>query len=220
MAVLFALSDRLADAAPEGPVLRAGDAVGRGDHAAADADLLGETGGEEGLYGIRAADQLAARLLLLRARDARRDHARCWCARALALGPDPARDPRRRGDLPGGRHQRDLLQDRLARDQRRLRRRSAARSTPTTSCRWARSCSRWSPRSPSSPWSTSAAWRASTAPVGGAILLTLLTELLRNFGEWRLLIYSLRADPDPVLPARRPDRADVAARCARVGRRA
>ncbi len=28
-------------------------------------------------------------------------------------------------------------------------------------------------------------------PVGGAILLVLLTELLRNFGEWRLMIYSL-----------------------------
>jgi branched-chain amino acid transport system permease protein len=27
-------------------------------------------------------------------------------------------------------------------------------------------------------------------PVGGAILLVLLTELLRNFGEWRLMIYS------------------------------
>jgi branched-chain amino acid transport system permease protein len=27
--------------------------------------------------------------------------------------------------------------------------------------------------------------------VGGAVLLTLLTELLRDFGEWRLLIYSL-----------------------------
>ena len=27
-------------------------------------------------------------------------------------------------------------------------------------------------------------------PVGGAILLVLLTELLRDFGEWRLLIYS------------------------------
>jgi branched-chain amino acid transport system permease protein len=27
--------------------------------------------------------------------------------------------------------------------------------------------------------------------VGGAILLTLLTELLRDFGEWRLLVYSL-----------------------------
>jgi branched-chain amino acid transport system permease protein len=26
--------------------------------------------------------------------------------------------------------------------------------------------------------------------VGGAILLVLLTELLRNFGEWRLMIYS------------------------------
>ncbi len=28
-------------------------------------------------------------------------------------------------------------------------------------------------------------------PVGGAILLVLLTELLRNFGEWRLMIYSI-----------------------------
>lgn len=28
-------------------------------------------------------------------------------------------------------------------------------------------------------------------PVGGALLLVLMTELLRNFGEWRLLIYSL-----------------------------
>ena len=28
-------------------------------------------------------------------------------------------------------------------------------------------------------------------PVGGAILLVLLTELLRGFGEWRLMIYSL-----------------------------
>ncbi len=28
-------------------------------------------------------------------------------------------------------------------------------------------------------------------PVGGAILLVLLTELLRNFGEWRLMVYSL-----------------------------
>jgi branched-chain amino acid transport system permease protein len=28
-------------------------------------------------------------------------------------------------------------------------------------------------------------------PVGGALLLTLLTEGLRNFGEWRLMIYSL-----------------------------
>src|SRR5262249_40487123 len=28
-------------------------------------------------------------------------------------------------------------------------------------------------------------------PVGGAILLVLLTELLRTFGEWRLMIYSL-----------------------------
>lgn len=27
-------------------------------------------------------------------------------------------------------------------------------------------------------------------PVGGAILLVLLTELLRNFGEWRLMVYS------------------------------
>ena len=27
-------------------------------------------------------------------------------------------------------------------------------------------------------------------PVGGAILLVLMTELLRNFGEWRLMIYS------------------------------
>ncbi len=27
--------------------------------------------------------------------------------------------------------------------------------------------------------------------VGGAVLLTLLTELLRDFGEWRLLVYSL-----------------------------
>ena len=27
--------------------------------------------------------------------------------------------------------------------------------------------------------------------VGGALLLTLMTELLRNFGEWRLMIYSL-----------------------------
>jgi branched-chain amino acid transport system permease protein len=27
-------------------------------------------------------------------------------------------------------------------------------------------------------------------PVGGAILLVLLTELLRDFGEWRLMIYS------------------------------
>ncbi len=27
-------------------------------------------------------------------------------------------------------------------------------------------------------------------PVGGAILLTLMTELLRDFGEWRLMIYS------------------------------
>ena len=28
-------------------------------------------------------------------------------------------------------------------------------------------------------------------PVGGALLLTLMTEGLRNFGEWRLMIYSL-----------------------------
>jgi branched-chain amino acid transport system permease protein len=28
-------------------------------------------------------------------------------------------------------------------------------------------------------------------PVGGALLLTLMTELLRDFGEWRLMIYSL-----------------------------
>src|SRR5690606_668932 len=28
-------------------------------------------------------------------------------------------------------------------------------------------------------------------PVGGAILLVLLTELLRDFGEWRLMIYSV-----------------------------
>jgi branched-chain amino acid transport system permease protein len=28
-------------------------------------------------------------------------------------------------------------------------------------------------------------------PVGGAILLTLMTELLRHFGEWRLMVYSL-----------------------------
>lgn len=27
-------------------------------------------------------------------------------------------------------------------------------------------------------------------PVGGAILLVLMTELLRNFGEWRLMVYS------------------------------
>jgi branched-chain amino acid transport system permease protein len=27
--------------------------------------------------------------------------------------------------------------------------------------------------------------------VGGALLLTVLTEGLRNFGEWRLMIYSL-----------------------------
>ena len=27
--------------------------------------------------------------------------------------------------------------------------------------------------------------------VGGALLLTLMTELLRDFGEWRLMIYSL-----------------------------
>ncbi|MGZ5748205.1 MAG: branched-chain amino acid ABC transporter permease, partial [Caldimonas sp.] len=28
-------------------------------------------------------------------------------------------------------------------------------------------------------------------PVGGAILLVLLTELLRHFGEWRLMVYSI-----------------------------
>ena len=28
-------------------------------------------------------------------------------------------------------------------------------------------------------------------PVGGALLLTLMTEGLRNFGEWRLMVYSL-----------------------------
>lgn len=28
-------------------------------------------------------------------------------------------------------------------------------------------------------------------PVGGALLLTLMTEGLRNFGEWRLMIYSV-----------------------------
>jgi branched-chain amino acid transport system permease protein len=28
-------------------------------------------------------------------------------------------------------------------------------------------------------------------PIGGALLLTLMTELLRNFGEWRLMVYSL-----------------------------
>ena len=28
-------------------------------------------------------------------------------------------------------------------------------------------------------------------PVGGALLLTLLTEGLRNFGEWRLMVYSV-----------------------------
>ena len=41
-------------------------------------------------------------------------------------------------------------------------------------------------------------------PVRGAILLTLLTEMLRGFGEYRLL--DLHADPDahPVLPAQRP----------------
>jgi branched-chain amino acid transport system permease protein len=27
--------------------------------------------------------------------------------------------------------------------------------------------------------------------VGGALLLTLMTELLRNFGEWRLMVYSV-----------------------------
>ena len=42
MAVALRAADRPADAAPQGPVLRAGDALGLGDHAAADADLLGE----------------------------------------------------------------------------------------------------------------------------------------------------------------------------------
>lgn len=28
-------------------------------------------------------------------------------------------------------------------------------------------------------------------PIGGALLLTLMTELLRNFGEWRLMVYSV-----------------------------
>jgi branched-chain amino acid transport system permease protein len=28
-------------------------------------------------------------------------------------------------------------------------------------------------------------------PVGGALLLTLLTEGLRNVGEWRLMVYSV-----------------------------
>ena len=28
-------------------------------------------------------------------------------------------------------------------------------------------------------------------PVGGAILLIVMTELLREFGEWRLMIYSV-----------------------------
>ena len=27
--------------------------------------------------------------------------------------------------------------------------------------------------------------------IGGALLLTLMTELLRNFGEWRLMVYSV-----------------------------
>jgi len=27
--------------------------------------------------------------------------------------------------------------------------------------------------------------------VGGALLLTLMTEMLRNFGEWRLMVYSV-----------------------------
>jgi branched-chain amino acid transport system permease protein len=27
-------------------------------------------------------------------------------------------------------------------------------------------------------------------PVGGAVLLVLMTELLRRFGEWRLMVYS------------------------------
>ena len=35
---------------------------------------------------------------------------------------------------------------------------------------------------------------ASTGPPCGAILLMLLTEMLRSFGEWRLLIYTLSAD--------------------------
>jgi branched-chain amino acid transport system permease protein len=29
------------------------------------------------------------------------------------------------------------------------------------------------------------------APVGGAILLVMMTELLRDFGEWRLMVYSV-----------------------------
>ena len=61
----------------------------------------------------------------------------------------------------------------------------------TTSSRSVLRCSRSWSRSRSSSWSMSAASARSTGPSGGAILLTLLTEMLRGFGEYRLWIYTL-----------------------------
>ena len=33
--------------------------------------------------------------------------------------------------------------------------------------------------------------RICVGAIGGALLLSLMTELLRNFGEWRLMVYSV-----------------------------
>ena len=113
---------RFPDAAPARSLLCARHAVGFGDHAAPLSHLLG-------IYRRRGRSlrpgpdhSLAALLLLVRPGDSRRHGAHPDAIGARALGLAAARDPRRRSDLPGRRHQCDLLQDRIAHDQRRLHR--------------------------------------------------------------------------------------------------
>ncbi len=140
----------------------------------------------------RSHDALAAALLLVRAGDPRGHRDRADAAGAIALGPSccapfaATKPPVRRqaSNVTFYKIASLTISAAFAGLGGALYAHYQLQVSPTR-------CSRWWCRSPSSSCVTSAASARSTARPLLRFLLTLLTEMLRGFGEYRLWIYTL-----------------------------